>query len=162
MPNTNPINTANQSRVFRVLIDTNVLVSYLLVPNPQGTIPSIIIAAFESKYTLLISETLLTELAKTIRGREHLAKRIHPEQAEEFIGVLRAIAELLTEISEPIPSVTRDPKDDYLLAYALLGRADYLVTGDDDLLVLKEVEGVRIVRPAEFKVIFDNLEGLAR
>ena len=158
MPNTNPRKTTNQSRVFRVLADANVLISYLLAPKPQGTIPSLIISAFEGKYTLLISETLLTELAKTIKARAHLAKRIHPEQAEEFIEVLRAIAELLSEISEPIPSVTRDPKDDYLLAYALLGKADYLVTGDDDLLILKEVEGVRIVRPAEFMEILDNTE----
>jgi predicted nucleic acid-binding protein len=46
--------------------------------------------------------------------------------------------------------VTRDIKDDYLLAYALVGRADYLVTGGEDLLVLGDVEGVKIVRPAEF------------
>ena len=49
-----------------------------------------------------------------------------------------------------MPSVTRDRKDDYLLAYAVVGRADYLVTGDRDLLVLGEVEGVRIVSPAGF------------
>ena len=41
-------------------------------------------------------------------------------------------------------------KDDYLLAYALVGSADYLATGDDDLPDLGEVEGVRIVSPSDF------------
>lgn len=150
MPNLNPRQTTTR---LRALIDTNVLVSYLLTPNPQGTIASIVIAAFEGKYTLLISEALATELGNTIRGRKQLAKRISVEQAEKFIEVLRVIAEPVSEISESIPSVTRDPKDDYLLAYALLGRADYLVTGDDDLLVLGEIEGVKIVPPVEFRRI---------
>jgi uncharacterized protein len=162
MPNTNPRKTTNPLRMLRVLVDANVLISYLLAPNSQGTIPSIITAAFEGKYTLLISDALLTELANTIKARERLAKRISVEQAEKFIEVLKVIAEPLPEISEPIPSVTRDPKDDYLLAYALLGRADYLVTGDDDLLVLEAVEGVKIVRPIDFKQILDNPEDLAR
>ncbi len=152
MPNLNPRPTNAR---LRVLIDTNVLVSYLLTPDPQGTIPSIITAAFEGKYTLLISEALLTELASTIRGRKQLAKRISVGQAEKFFEVLKVIAEPLPEIGEPIPSVTRDPKDDYLLAYALLGRADYLVTGDDDLLVLGEIEGVKIMPPAEFREILE-------
>jgi uncharacterized protein len=150
MPNLDPRQTTTQ---FRALIDTNVLVSYLLTPDPHGTIASIITAAFEGKYTLLISEALLTELASTIRGRKQLAKRISVGQAEKLIEVLQAIAEPVLEISEPIPSVTRDPKDDYLLAYALLGRADYLVTGDADLLVLGDIEGVKIVPPAQFRGI---------
>jgi len=140
----------------RVLFDTNILISYLLVPNPQSTIPSIVNAAFEGAYTLLVPGALLTELTGTVKARKHLAKRLSPEQAQEFAALLMSIAEPIAEIHESIPAVTRDPKDDYLLAYALLGRADYLVTGDDDLLVLREVEGVKIVRPAEFKQLLEG------
>lgn len=46
--------------------------------------------------------------------------------------------------------MTRDPKDDYLIAYAVIGEADYLVTGDKDLLVLEQIAGVTIVTPARF------------
>ena len=46
----------------------------------------------------------------------------------------------------------RDPKDNFLLALALDGRADYLVTGDADLLVLDPWRGVRIVTPVDFLV----------
>lgn len=49
-----------------------------------------------------------------------------------------------------IPRITRDLKDDYLLAYAVVGEADYLVTGDKDLLVLEKIGEVAIVSPADF------------
>ncbi len=155
--------------MFRVLIDTNILISYLLAPDQpsirqsthqgtqqgvqRGTIPTIVEAAFNGDYKLLLPGALLIELTETIKVRKHLAKRISPEQAAQFLELLQIIAEPIEEISDPIPAVTRDPKDDYLLAYALVGRADYLVTGDDDLLTLKRVEGVMIVRPMEFKEI---------
>ena len=60
------------------------------------------------------------------------------------------ISEIIPKITEEIPAVTRDPKDDYLLAYALVGQADYLVTGDNDLLTLDQVENVRIVTAHDF------------
>ena len=53
------------------------------------------------------------------------------------------------------PQRCRYPKDDYLLACAVVGLADYIVTGDDDLLVLKEVEGVKMVSAREFWEILD-------
>ncbi len=61
-----------------------------------------------------------------------------------------SVSEIIPEINEPIPKVTRDWKDDYLLAYALVGQADYLVTGDNDLLVLQQVGNLSIVSPQEF------------
>ena len=59
----------------------------------------------------------------------------------------------MDKITDPIPAVTRDPKDDYLLAHAVLGAADYLVSGDQDLLVLERLEGVKIVTPREFLAV---------
>ncbi len=156
-----PPASKEEPSLLRALIDTNVLISYLLVPDAHGTIPTIINAAFEGKYTLLIPKALLTELVESVKTRKQLAKRISPEQAEAFDEALEKIAELQPEIKEPIPSVTRDPKDNYLLAYALLGRADYLVTGDDDLLVLGEVGEVKIVRPAAFQEVLEAGEAKA-
>jgi predicted nucleic acid-binding protein len=59
---------------------------------------------------------------------------------------------MAAEPVSPLP-LTRDPKDDYLLTYALAGQADYLVTGDADLLVLGQVGTVRIVSPADFAAL---------
>ena len=69
---------------------------------------------------------------------------------EDLIDILSLGAVAVPDIPGDIPALTRDPKDDYLLACAVVGQADYIVTGDDDLLVLKEVEGVRMVSAGEF------------
>ncbi len=68
-----------------------------------------------------------------------------------LLDILASVAEPIPKIREPIPAVTRDPKDDYLLAYALVGQADYLVTGDGDLLVFGTVGKLSIVSPQSFE-----------
>jgi uncharacterized protein len=73
--------------------------------------------------------------------------------------VLLAVGEVIQPIEQSIPAVTRDRKDDYLLAYAVVGAADYLVTGDEDLLVLKHVGRLRIVSPPAFAGILRDRAG---
>jgi putative PIN family toxin of toxin-antitoxin system len=107
-------------------------------------------AALQRHFTLLIPEELLTELVQTVKNKPHLTKRITFQEVDRLASGLSAVAELLPPIIEDIVAISRDPADDYLLAYALVGRADYLVTGDDDLLSLCEVTKLRIVRPSEF------------
>ena len=63
---------------------------------------------------------------------------------------------MLPPIEEEIPQVTRDKKDDYLLAYASVAEADYLVSEDDDLLVIKQIEKLKIVSPLKFSEILKN------
>lgn len=135
---------------MRVLLDTNVLISYLLVPRPDSPLSVVIRDALEGRFTLLLTPDLVREFTHKIRTKPYLARRISPTQADRFIAALSAVAEIVPPITGAIPSVVRDPKGDYLLAYALLGRADYLVTGDRDLLVLDRVEQLRIVTPGEF------------
>ncbi len=55
-----------------------------------------------------------------------------------------------------LSGICRDPKDDKFIACAVDGNADYIVSGDADLLVLAEYRGVRIVQPAEFVEILDR------
>jgi putative PIN family toxin of toxin-antitoxin system len=135
----------------RVLIDTNVLISYLLQPDAPGAVQAVLRAFLQERFTLLVPGALLQELLVTVRGKRRLAKRIPPQDLTTFIAVLEEFGEAVGEISEPIPMVTRDPKDDYLLAYALVGEVDYLVTGDKDLLELQgQIMGLEILTPAQF------------
>jgi putative PIN family toxin of toxin-antitoxin system len=136
---------------MRVLIDTNVLVSYLLQPDAPGAVQATLRAFLEEQFTLLVPGALLQELLVTVGGKPRLAKRIPSEELATFIAILEEFGEGVQQISEPIPAVTRDPKDDYLLAYALVGEADYLVTGDKDLLELQgQISGLEILTPAQF------------
>jgi uncharacterized protein len=135
---------------MRVLIDTNILISYLLTPKKSGPIQDIVEAGFLGEFTLIVPEDLLEELAGKVKGKKYLVGRITQEDLEEFSSLLEEVSELIPGIKSAIPAVTRDPKDDYLLAYALVGQADYLVTGDKDLLTLKEVEQTKIITAREF------------
>jgi putative PIN family toxin of toxin-antitoxin system len=146
---------------IRALFDTNIFISYLLPSKAGGAIEQILEAAFDEAFTLLIAEEVVQEFSAKVASKSYLRERISKEAADELMAAVLVVAEVIPGISNGtgalsvsgFPVVTRDAKDDYLLAYALLGRADYLVTGDDDLLVLGEIEGVKIVPPAEFRGI---------
>ena len=137
---------------MRALLDTNVLISSLLPSTHQArTIDVIVDAALGRAYTLLLPPDLLDELADKVAASPFLAARITAERIDSFSAALRASAEPLPPLAQPPPPLCRDPDDDYLLAYAEQGRADYLVTGDDDLLALKDLDlPFDIVSPAEF------------
>ena len=135
---------------MRVLLDTNLLISYLLTPRQHSPVVQTLHAAIKGRFTLLMPEALLDELVRTAKERTHLAARIPSEGLREYVQILSALAETVPRITAPLPPVTRDPKDDYLLAYALVGEADYLVTGDKDLLCLGRVDRLQIVTPRAF------------
>lgn len=138
---------------MRALFDTNIFISYLLSPTAEGTITSIVEAAVEQAFTLILPSEFVERFPTAVASKKYLAKRIEPEDAKELIEILLEVSEIVSRIRGPIPRVCRHVKDDYLLAYALVGRADYLVTGDDDLLVLGQVEEVKIVTPTDFLAI---------
>jgi putative PIN family toxin of toxin-antitoxin system len=145
---------------MRLLFDTNIYISYLLPSTQKGVINAILEGAFEGRFTLLVAQEIIDEFSRKISTKEYLARRIEQADAEELISLLRRIAEVIPTITpgimQAIPNITRDAKDDYLLAYALVGRADYLVTGDNDLLSLGEVARLRIVRPSDFLKILSS------
>ena len=135
---------------MRVLLDANIYISYLLNPKKSGTLQQIVAAAFNQEYTLLLPGALLDEFVNKIPQKPYLAERIHPDELETFVALLHSISETIPVIQAKPPAVTRDPKDDYLLAYAMVGAADCLVTGDEDLLVLKQVGSLTILNPSDF------------
>ena len=139
---------------MRVLVDTNVLISFLQSPGEGGAIRAIFRALLNNRFTLLLPEQLLNELIASIRDKPRLAKRISTEQLNRFTALLTESAEQVAEIETTIPAVTRDPDDDYVLAYALVGGADFLVTGDKDLLVLNgQISDLTMLTPAQFAAL---------
>ncbi len=141
---------------MRVLLDANLFVSYLLAPERESPSAQIIHAALLGTFTLLLPEALLDELVRAVARKPYLRERIRPEEMAQLADILKSVAEVIPRITEPIPAVTRDPKDDYLIAYALVGAADYLVTGDKDLLVLEQVGDLRIVTPRLFLAVLNR------
>ena len=131
---------------MRAVLDTNVLVSALLWHGPSN---ALLAHARAATIDLIISAALLDELADVIARRKFSAILERTTRTPEHIlSELRVLAEVV--IAPPLPKpVCRDPDDDAVLACALAGQADLIVSGDDDLLVLKEFQGIRIIKPAE-------------
>ena len=135
-----------KNKKLRIIVDANGWISSLLKPIFQSRLEIV----FDSEYTLLCSEVLYKELDRAIR-KPSLAKRINRTNYEKLVSLLKSDTELVDVHSEV--DVCRDPKDNYLLALAKDGNADYLITGDTDLLVLKEFEKTKIVKLSDFEII---------
>ena len=140
---------------MRILIDTNVYISYLLTHDPDNNIHRTVDVAISSNHILLLPGELIDELVQTIRSKPALTKRIDPVRFDRFLAILRLTADVLPPLNRPYPAVSRDSKDDYLLVHALLAQADVLVTGDRDLLVLDPLGSLRILSPQAFLDLLD-------
>jgi putative PIN family toxin of toxin-antitoxin system len=141
---------SESSRSLRVTVDTNVFVSAFL---RAGSVPDLVLTAWEhDEYQLVIDTELHAEIADAL-ARPKLLQRytVALERRERLLRELRAAVQTFPRIVLPIHC--RDPKDDMLLACALGGGADMLVTGDRDLLVLDgdpALGGLRVLSPQDF------------
>jgi putative PIN family toxin of toxin-antitoxin system len=128
----------------RAVVDVNVLFSGGL--SAKGASAEILHASRNGLFELVASETLLAALERAL-AYPKLRKRIAPEKAAAFANWVRDHAGLADDPQSPPPVACRDPDDDYLLALAISRRA-YLVTGDQDLLVLSD--DLPILTPPQF------------
>jgi putative PIN family toxin of toxin-antitoxin system len=128
----------------RIVVDTNALISRLLVPE---SLPGRAVRRAVDSAQLLVSEATLTELADVL-SRPKFDAYVSIEDRQEFFRRLSRVVEVV-----PITYVVRacrDPKDDKFLELAVNGNADLIITGDDDLLVLHPFRGIPIMTPASF------------
>jgi putative PIN family toxin of toxin-antitoxin system len=103
---------------------------------------------FGIEYCLLCSVQLFRELDRAV-NKPYPAKRILRADYENLVSRLRTNAEIV--VVHSTVDICRDPKDNHLLALAKDGNADYLITGDDDLRVLKEFGKTKIMNLTEFE-----------
>jgi putative PIN family toxin of toxin-antitoxin system len=141
---------------LRVLLDTNIFVSYLLRPQAARPPARLVRAALAGSFTLLTTPYALQELTATITHKPYLAARIDPAIATTLLQFLAAYAVSVPALPLPPTLTSRDPDDDPFLGAALLGQADYLVTGDADLLVLGQVGTLQIISPADFAALLST------
>lgn len=124
---------------MRVLLDTNVLISYVLSANAANSAAgAILTAAGADQITLLYVAEVIDEFQRKVRARPDLAARIPEFSASQLIADLADLAVPVRGLTGPYPVIGRDPKDDYLIAHAIVAEADYLVSWDRDLLDLRE------------------------
>ncbi len=136
---------------MRVVLDSNVVVSSYIISIGA---PAYLIAAWRNQaFVLVVSDSVLSEYQRSL-GYPRVSRRhgLTPEQIAEQIAYIRESA--LMVVPENLPRVVpNDPDDDQIIACALAGQADYIVTGDHHLLDLREYRGIRILSPAVFLVM---------
>lgn len=138
---------------MRLVIDTNVLVSALLMTI---SLPSHLIVLWrERRFELLTSSEQLDELVRVTRYPK-IRERLAPSLAGRLINELREIGVVVPKL--PAVMVCADPFDNYLLATALAGAEDFLVTGDKrDLLGLNVYQRTRIITVRDFLALNTRL-----
>ncbi len=132
--------------MLRVVFNTNILVSRLLAP--KDSVPAQVVrSVFKQGGISLFSEATFVEL-QTVLSRAKFDAYVSREKRQYFISEMRELG-LFIAIRKHI-SLCRDPADDKFLEVAVNGKADYLITGNQDLLVLESIETIPILSPADF------------
>ena len=134
----------------RIVIDTNVFISALLIKKSQ---PFQVINIAFKQGIIIYSDATFTELQQVLACRK-FDKYITLEERNIFLFKLANESELV-EIQEEIQAC-RDAKDDKFLELAVNGNADLIVTGDTDLLVLNPFRGIEIITPEVFLNLFQG------
>jgi len=133
----------------RALFDTNVLLAAFLT---EGVCEKLLTRARKRHFDLFTCPFILHEFERILTKKFSATK-------QEKEAALALIAEAVQDSVQPsgIPSgACRDKDDDNVLACAAAAAADYLVTGDKDLLQLGTYRRIRIITPREFELLFDR------
>jgi putative PIN family toxin of toxin-antitoxin system len=133
-----------KSKEAKVIFDTNVWISFL-IGKRLSKIKKYI---SDGSIIIITTEQLLTEI-KIVTNREKLEKYFPVESVNELVELLETIAKKV-EI-KPTHFLNRDPKDNFLLDLIDYSKADFLVTGDKDLLAHNPFKTAKILTPTEFE-----------
>ena len=138
------MNDTQLYNVSRVVIDTNLWISFLIGKKMQFLTDMLDTPWFE-----IVSTPQLREEVLMVAHRPKFQKYFGAEQIMHLERWMNEKA-IMIEIGEA-PHRCRDPKDDYLLELAVQAHAIYLVSGDEDLLSIGEIEGCRIMTIRQFE-----------
>jgi uncharacterized protein len=141
---------------MKIVSDTNVIVSRAIV---TAGIPARLFRRWEDgDFELLISEEILSECKRVMAYPRTMKRHRYSEaQIDELIEFLRSFATVV-QPHEVLDAVSEDATDNRIIECALVGEADYIVTGDNHLLNLRSYRGIQIIAPATFLFLLDQGE----
>ena len=119
---------------MRIFLDANLYISYLLKPDSPSAACEVVRRAFLLEFDLLVCEPLVTELRRVVRESPYLGARISQSALDILIMRLGRIGHAVELAGEMPLREVRDEKDRYILETAERGRADAIISGDNDLL----------------------------
>ncbi|WP_026452314.1 putative toxin-antitoxin system toxin component, PIN family [Aequorivita capsosiphonis] len=134
----------------KIIVDTNLWISFLITKEYQA-FKNLIIS---NDIILLFSERSIQEFFE-VTHRPHFRKLFPIEEINILFAVFKVYGTWIMPTSNI--KICRDTKDNFLLNLAVDGKADYLITGDKDLLVLKEIENTKILTYADFIIEMEEV-----
>jgi putative PIN family toxin of toxin-antitoxin system len=142
---------------MRVAVDTNLLVSYLIAHrSPIAEVVDVYLA--RGDFVLLTSHPMLEELDRVLQYPR--LYRYYDEQTRiRFVALAASLGEIV-DLPHEVPRICRDPDDDWIIACAVAGDADVIVSGDRDLLDLIQVNRIPILSARQFLTLLQG-EGSA-
>lgn len=142
---------------MRVLFDTNVLLAAFLT---EGLCWKLLVKANRKEFSLFTSPYILNEFEDKLYKKFASTK----DEVHEAINLVMEIAQSVDHKEKGIhvKGICRDKKDDDILASAIASEANYLITGDSDLLALKKYKGIKILSPREFELLLVGIENKGR
>ena len=138
------------NKVFRIILDTNLWISFL-ISKDLSKLDQLL---YEKNATLIFSQELLEEFLEVTK-RPKFRKFFSKKDIENVLETIDEYADYVIVKSKI--TICRDPKDNFLLSLAKDGKADFLLTGDNDLLVIGEFEKTIIKTISDF-LSRNNLE----
>ena len=139
--------------MIRAVLDTNLLISYLLTHRPP--IATLIDHHLvRDDIVLVTAPELLAELDRVLTYPK-LQRYYTDEERTRFVALVMALGEVV-DLPETIPRICRDLDDDRLIACAVVGEADVIVSGDNDLLALERVGDIPILTAAQFLAMLEQ------
>lgn len=141
------------SESLKVVFDTQIFLRSIINRN---SISGKLFAIWFNEYELYVADEIENEI-NDVLNRPKLRKKFAQISDNDIEKVLEIVARTYrVELPDPVEAVSRDPKDDKFLACAKTATADYLVTEDNDLLVLTEYEGTKIINAFDFLRILES------
>ena len=137
-------------KIIRLVIDTNIWVSFLIGKTLAGLSDAIV----SDSVKIIFSAELFEELIEVLQ-RPKFSNYFTQDNIQEFISLIHSKiewVEIYTHFDD-----CRDYKDNFLLDLCVSGSADYLISGDEDLLSLNPFNEVEIINYRKFKEVLDNL-----
>lgn len=138
-----------KKKSVKVILDTNVWISFLIGKRLSGLQNHII----SGQFTIITSQQLLQEI-QIVTQREKLRKYFPKESVNNLLEILSLLALKVEPVHKN--NICRDAKDNFLLDLADASNANYLVTGDSDLLVLHPFHNTEILSPSDFQNLIDT------
>lgn len=130
----------------RIIIDTNLWIHFLITKQ-YAFLDNLL---ENGKVRLIFSHELMTEFVEVVK-RPKLKKYFAEDDLRQMLELIDQYADIITVTSDV--KVCRDENDNFLLSLALDSKANYLITGDNDLLVINQFMDTRIITISQYKLL---------